>query len=541
MVPHRVVYVLLLALLATSLIVAHAQDAAPPAPGGTAQRVAQIGQLGGPVTAADPAEDGTVLMLEGQALVRVDLSTDPPSVLDKVDLGHGALLDMIAAHPLRYVLSEEGLIILRPAEGNMLPVETGFVPGGGQSLDAAGSLVAIAVREAGLRLIGVAGDGAAQALSTMPLEGDALDVALTPDGTRAYVAADQGGLYVIDLTTPNQPATLGALDIPAQTVAVSGPLVAIGSQDRVLVLDPALGDEGIVGTYAPLRAGRNIIVDGEHAYVADEVDGIKILWLAAPDRPVQVYGEHDRPALDIAIDGEMAYVIGPGGLRILDVSNRYHPLELATISLPGDPQDIEVDNTGRVYAALGEDGVAVIDVSNIGAAQMTRRIPLGGPARALTVSGGVVYVAADEAGLAVIDVAQPRDEHLLATLPSLPGAAQDIAQRGESVYLASGEAGLHVVSVVQPWAPTWVGTLPPAPGGGEFASVTLSGKRAYIAYQSGFVVADINDPERPAELTHISSPACDVGVGGVHLYALSGSQVTIYDARATAEPVYLRT
>ena len=65
-----------------------------------------------------------------------------------------------------------------------------------------------------------------------------------------------------------------------------GRLLAVSSGGRVSLIDPAASGQGPIGVYAPIADGRRMAIDGDYAYVADGHDGLKILWLAGPLRPV---------------------------------------------------------------------------------------------------------------------------------------------------------------------------------------------------------------------------------------------------------------
>lgn len=519
------------------------QGKAAEAPSADSQRVQQLDRLGGLVTATLPRPDGTVVAAEGPALIRLDPSTNPARVLGRTDLGHGPVLALAEtpSHPL--ALTEEGLVVLA---GAGLPGPVSFTPGGGQAMAAAGDRVVIAAREAGLRVLRIDSTAVAEPLSMLSLPGGALDVVVAPDGASAFVASGPRGVHQVDLSDPAAPHLLQTLDavIPADAVALAGSLLMVGSQGRVSLVDPASAGHPIVGLYAPLRDGRRMVIDAEFAYIADASDGLKIVWLAAPDRPVQVYGEAGRPAADLWIEGTAAYIVGAGGLRILDVGNRYRPLEIAHLPLrvpsgkPANPQAVAVAD-GRAFVALGEDGLAVVDVANWASPRLMSLIALDGPAKAVLYRDGYLYVASGEAGLAVIDARQRGGETLVEMFP-LPGVALDLARRGDALYVAAQGAGLIALDVLRPAAPVIKSVLPPDTGQSIF-SVFISGKRAFLSEGDSFLVADVAFPNRLGRLTRVDAPADYIVSNDIYLYALSGGQIAIYDARATAGPVYQRT
>ncbi len=534
---RRALSLIALVLLLGPALLVQQQAAARPAalPRVEAQRVEVLGRMGGLVTAGIPLGDGTALVAEGPALVRLDFSGPAARVQAQQDLGHGVILDLAQGGGHFYALTEEGVVALARS-GDDLPQAIGFTPGSGQALAAAGGRVVVAARRAGLRVLEFNTDGTVRASGVLALDGEAVGVALSPDGSRAYVAAGEAGVHAIDLTDPAAPRLAGTLTqaVPADAVGLVGSLLVAGSGAQVVVIDPAAGV--VVGVYAPLREGRRIAAQGEYLYVADAVDGLKILWLAAPDRPIQVYGETGRPASDLWLDGSRLVLAGADGLRVLDVSSRFRPLEIGHLPLPGTPQGVAVGE-GRAFVALGDEGVAVIDLQNVAAPRLAQRIPLPGPALDVLLDGEVLYAAAERAGLAIIDL-ERAGATLRETLP-LPGPALDLAQRGRVVYVAGGEEGLMAVDFSYPRAPALASVLPAEPGH-AVTSVTITGKRAYLADGGALVVADVSWPQRMGRLARVPMPAAHAVVEDTDLYVVGGNRVSVYDVRATAEPRFHR-
>lgn len=519
------------------------------------QRFEVIAQTGGTITDFVPMPDGSILASEGSSLVRVSNTFGPIEVIARADLDYGMILALLAGPPYVLALAEEGLLVL-PREAEGIPTPISFLAGGGQAMALHSNLIAVVSQQSGLRLIRLDTNGALTELSRLVLSAPggeaahALDVTLSSDLQFVYVATGEHGVHIIDIRDPAAPQQVGSLPgvTPAEAVTMSGALLAVGSAGRVVLADPSLG-AGVVGVYAPLRNARRVIMQDGYAYIADETDGVKILWLAAPDRPLLIYGEIDHPASDLALVGNYLFVAGKGELRILDISSRYRPLSLGRIALDGNAESmrVEVNDQGfpqRAFIAMGEAGVAIIDVRNFALPQLLRQIPLDGPARAVHYLNGVLYVALDAAGLALIDASAFGSEQLYGTM-SLPGRALDLEQRGSSLYIAAGQEGILALDVFYAYKPKLIGSLPleaisSSDDLREASSITISGKRAYVADGQGFTVVDVSFPTRMGKLARIDAPTRDVGVEGVYLYAAGGSQVGVYDARATAEPIALR-
>ena len=107
----------------------------------------------------------------------------------------------------------------------------------------------------------------------METPGSAYGVAVS--GTHAYVADEEAGLQVIDITNPQSPQIVGSVDTPG---------------------------------YGPWR-GRL----GHHAYVADGESGLQVIDITNPQSP-QIVGSVDTPgnADGVAVSGTHAYVADYG-------------------------------------------------------------------------------------------------------------------------------------------------------------------------------------------------------------------------------------
>lgn len=106
----------------------------------------------------------------------------------------------------------------------------------------------------------------------------------------AYLACEQMGLQIIDLSQPDSTALVGWADTPSNA--------------------------------------RTVFVDGSYAYVADGRAGLVIIDVADGTAPV-VVGQYDTPgyANGVHVSGNLAYVAdGDGGVQVIDVT------------YPGDPE-----------------------------------------------------------------------------------------------------------------------------------------------------------------------------------------------------------
>src|SRR5262249_10544885 len=114
----------------------------------------------------------------------------------------------------------------------------------------------------------------------------------------------------------------------------------------------------------------SIAIKGNYAYIANDVDGLRIFDISNPLKPdgvgpsVTNFGDI---ALGVAVSGNYAFVANDAdGLRIFDVSSPANPVNVGYAS--------DADNTGYAldvtvsgnfaYVANGGDGLRIYDVTN---------------------------------------------------------------------------------------------------------------------------------------------------------------------------------
>ncbi len=272
-------------------------------------------------------------------------------------------------------------------------------------------------------------------------------------GEYAYVADEDFGLHIIDVSDPAHPAEVGFYDTP--------------------------GDDF------------DVAISGGYAYVADGLSGLRVIDVSDPAHPAEV-GFYDTPgdAFDVAISGGYAYVADRGaGLRIIDVSDPAHPAEVGFYDTPNQAQGVAVSG-GYAYVAVRQAGLRVIDISDPAHPAEVGYYYTPGYAWGVAVSSGYAYVADGLSGLRVIDVSDPAHPAEVGFY-NTPGQAYSVAISGGYAYVADGEAGLRVIDVSDPAHPAEVGfydtpdlALGVAVSGGyAYVADGLSGLRIYHSYE----------------------------------------------------------
>lgn len=163
-------------------------------------------------------------------------------------------------------------------------------------------------------------------------------------GNYAYVADDDAGLQIIDITNPSSPVLSGSYDTPGYAVntAISGNKVYVSDGYSGLQIininDPKL--PVLEGNYDTPNSALGVNILNGYAYVADHNSGLQIINVATPLIPV-LAGNYDTPgmAYDIALSDNYIYIADVYGIIILRV------------------EDVDCCNglTGNVDCSAGED------------------------------------------------------------------------------------------------------------------------------------------------------------------------------------------
>jgi hypothetical protein len=233
-----------------------------------------------------------------------------------------------------------------------------------------------------------------------------------------------------------------AREIPALSPSEESPDVRVGAATDLLLLDDriigACSALGLCGAHARLQPGRPMLalealapspllegahrlastMDGMHLYVADQIDGLRILSLEDPDDPQDLGGIDlglDYPE-DVFVAGEVLFVAYGNGVSAFDIRSPARPRLLSSVETPGFARGLA--------AWTNED-------ADSGSAGRT-----------------LVFVADDQEGLTLIDAWVPDNMRVVANVDT-PGSAQSVTVdvTGRHVYVADGEGGLQAFLV----------------------------------------------------------------------------------------------
>ncbi len=374
------------------------------------------------------------------------------------------------------------------------PVQIGSynTPGNALRVDVSGNHCYIADRfGSGIVILDVTNPALPALLGSIVLVGDTWSVVV--DGDLAYVGDASGGFSIVDVSDPTAPTQIGFMDPgTARQLSVAGDLVYAAGFSVVHVIDVSDPTNPVlVDSYDNPGSCNDVVVDGEHAFVADGTSGIQVIQVrSAMHNPVPV-GAYDTAgtANSIAVAGDHAFVAdGFAGLRIVDISNPAAPVNVGFIDTPSSARDVAVAGDNAFVADLSS--LRVIDISNPAApVEVASLASLAGTYESITVEGNHAFLPQVGFGLRVIDIEDPTSPISVGFLPFLQ-VGGGLAVAGDHAFWADGD-GFRVVNIANPAAPVSVGFDDVA---WTTNDVAVAGDLAYVCGDSGLDVFNISNP-----------------------------------------------
>jgi len=296
-------------------------------------------------------------------------------------------------------------------------------------------------------------------------------IAITPDGRRAYVTRDNmSSVSVIDTSSNTVTAKItvgtapgGVAITPNGTRAYVTNVGSVAGGGSVSVIDTSTNT--VVATVnVPGPVGVAITPDGTRAYVASPSGPLSVIDTSSNSvvATVAVPSIEDSP-FNVAItpDGKRVYVVtfgfgGNGPVNVIDTSTN---TVVSTVGVGTGPSGIAITPDGtRAYVAIatntignGPGAVTVIDTSSN---TVVATVPVGSTPLGVTITKGS---------------SGPAPTPVIPTAGVVPGSVEP----GEWVSIY----GTNLASVPA----TWTGNFPISLGG---TSVTIDGKAAYLSYVS---------------------------------------------------------
>jgi hypothetical protein len=381
------------------------------------------------------------------------------------------------------------------------------------SAPAGGSLDDLAV--SGDRVIGVNQSGLYVFDVSTPDQPEQIGSLSLPDGYRirlagdiAYVTSDSAGLQVVDISDDENPVLIGSYDTvgTCSAVTVSGPYSYLGqSAEPLVVLDTS--DPNAVQFLSQPDDGTaaESVRIGDYLYVTDwDAQALVVYDVSDASDPVVVGGVYDFYATRVATDGEYLFVLRFNVdtqlfyLHVFGLTDPTAPVELSTMTVGPFILELECGD-GHLFAIEFYDvGMHVIDVTDLYDPHEVDLYPLDW-GEDVWIDGDRAYVASFHDGLLILDITDPTNPFELGGIHE-PFQFDSVAASGDLAFATTGlsTVTLHLYDVSDP---ATIIELDSIELPGEAWDLVVEGNKAYVAggytglqiIRAGGATGDIND------------------------------------------------
>jgi len=276
-----------------------------------------------------------------------------------------------------------------------------------------------------------------------------------------------------------------------------------------------------LGRFNTDGSASRVAVSGGYAYVADGANGLVVINVSNPQRPVLSGWVDTTDARAVALSGIYAYIAdGANGLVVINVSNPASPVKVGGRDTSGIATGIALRNN-YAYVADGIHELIVFDVSNPSSPQKAgQNVALQQQMRDVFIWGDSAYVAA-MANVYRMGLDNPVSPVWNAAVPGgFTGWLMTGVHGNSSVIAAvAGQNGVELMD-------TNLNKLGSFNTAGTASGVFVSGNYVYVADgDNGLVVFDISNPSAPFEAEQVSTVGAATGVyvDGDTVYVATGT------------------
>ncbi|MBU1355446.1 MAG: T9SS type A sorting domain-containing protein [Candidatus Edwardsbacteria bacterium] len=243
-----------------------------------------------------------------------------------------------------------------------------------------------------------------------------------------------------------------------------------------------------VGVYDTPGFAKKVFVNNDHAFIADDAWGLRIINIANPAMPYEVGYCDSVFACDVFVLDSFAYIAsGTSGLTIINISDYNNPHFAGCYNTPGYAKRLTVSGN-YAYVADYNCGLRIINISDPAFPFEVGYYDTPGNTCGVAVMDSFAYLADGDSGLRKVNISDKANPFLTnwAWTSIANDYALSLAISGDFVYVAWGHFGLHAFRKDSLIAIGMFSTY-------NSRDVALNGKYAFIADgEYGLKVFDIS-------------------------------------------------
>ena len=280
-------------------------------------------------------------------------------------------------------------------------------------------------------------------------------------GNYAYIG-DRGTLRIADVSNPATPAEIGAMACDREWCNVSAVQVAdnlvYANQGGLWILDVTDPTAPVVLSWTEHCSDADLFIDGRTAYVTDGCGSPLVIYdVTDPAAPIRLGGlsvEAGYGAQGVFVLNGYAYLAAlTDGLKVIDVSNPAAPVEVGSTTTGGDCRDVWAEGT-HLYVADTAGGLKIYDISNPAAPNLVGQVPTASPidpddqsgTQSVQIIGNYAYLADGYGGLRVVNVANPANPAAIGSVAARSGV-DEVYVAPPYAYLADSYSGIRIIDV----------------------------------------------------------------------------------------------
>ena len=281
----------------------------------------------------------------------------------------------------------------------------------------------------------------------------------------AYLAVRNAGVVVVDVSDPEHPVQIGAVGgtINADKLVLVGQylFVADGFGRLIHVVDVSDPTSPYAVTQVPTGIyPKGLEVTGDHLFVAVQNDGVVVFDIGDPATPLELGTLPVPGPFDVNVAGGLLYVNSDLiGLDIYDLVDPALPSFVTRVQVPNMEETWDTAVRGNYAYVVGPYGMWVLDVSD--PAEISMAGTFSWWATDITIACDLAYLS--RTGVEILDLTDPEHPMPVTYLsePSLNGLSwvRSVSVDVGKVFAAADDAGLMVGDVQLAAAPPRTTTL----------------------------------------------------------------------------------